>query len=156
MNLARSERREQRFYTALSLFTVLTAFGIAGQPIALGQAEGRAFQQPPESPRLVDHELGLDLTVGYTYIPIFNPAISANSILRIRTYNGALVGPTIRVQPGDRLTVNLANALLTRPGGSRRRRSSQRNGWTGGHTLLTPNLRSVDITDLKRPLFFCL
>lgn len=30
------------------------------------------------------------------------------------------------------------------------------NGWTGKHTLPTSDLRSVDITDLKRPLFSCL
>jgi FtsP/CotA-like multicopper oxidase with cupredoxin domain len=85
---------------------------------ALCQSESRPFKEPPEGPQSVNGELELNLTVGYSYIPIFNPVNSVNNLLRVRTYNGALVGPTIRVRPGERLKVNLTNALPADPVGA--------------------------------------
>ena len=84
---------------------------------APGQSQSRPFKDPPEGPRSVNGEVQLDLTVSYAYIPIFNPVNSTTNILRVRTYNGALVGPTIRVRPGERLKVNLTNALPAEPMG---------------------------------------
>ena len=59
----------------------------------------------PEERRSVDGELATDLHVQYTYADIGGYRLS------LRSYEGAIPGPTLRVQPGDLLRVRLSNDL---------------------------------------------
>ena len=59
----------------------------------------------PEVRRSVDGELATELRVQYTYADIGGYRLS------LRTYEGVIPGPTLRVQPGDVLHVNLINDL---------------------------------------------
>ena len=67
----------------------------------------RPLQNPPET-RSKDGALSMNLIVQYS-----NPeTVSiAGCGVRLRTYNGQLVGPTLRVRAGDVLNVNLDNRL---------------------------------------------
>ena len=59
----------------------------------------------PEVRRSVDGELATELHVHYAYADIGGYRLS------LRTYEGAIPGPTLRVQPGDLLRVRLMNDL---------------------------------------------
>jgi FtsP/CotA-like multicopper oxidase with cupredoxin domain len=59
----------------------------------------------PEVRRSVDGELATELRVQYTYADIGGYRLS------LRAYEGVIPGPTLRVQPGDVLHVNLINDL---------------------------------------------
>ena len=62
----------------------------------------------PETIKSKDGELKTNLRVEYS-----NPdtTMIGNCHVRLRTYNGSLVGPTLRVKPGDKITINLINNL---------------------------------------------
>ena len=68
---------------------------------------GMPFQNPPEL-RSKDGVLQSDLAVEYT-----DPATVklANCGLKLRSFNGELVGPTLRLMPGDTLKLLLQNKL---------------------------------------------
>lgn len=53
----------------------------------------------------------VNLNVAYSKHKILNPNTGANDVVRLRSYNGCLVGPTIAVSPGDTLAVNVTNNL---------------------------------------------
>ena len=59
----------------------------------------------PEVRRSVDGELATELRVHYAYVDIGGYRLS------LRTYEGAIPGPTLRVQPGDALRISLINDL---------------------------------------------
>jgi FtsP/CotA-like multicopper oxidase with cupredoxin domain len=59
----------------------------------------------PEVRRSVDGELATALRVAYAYVD------TGGYRLSLRTYEGAIPGPTLRVQPGDDLRVTLSNDL---------------------------------------------
>jgi FtsP/CotA-like multicopper oxidase with cupredoxin domain len=59
----------------------------------------------PEVRRSVDGELATELRVHYAYADIGGYRLS------LRTYEGSIPGPTLRVQPGDVLRINLTNDL---------------------------------------------
>ena len=59
----------------------------------------------PEVRRSADGELATELRVGYAYADIGGYRLS------LRTYEGTIPGPTLRVQPGDILRVTLINDL---------------------------------------------
>jgi FtsP/CotA-like multicopper oxidase with cupredoxin domain len=59
----------------------------------------------PEVRRSADGELATELRVGYAYADIGGYRLS------LRTYEGTIPGPTLRVQPGDVLRVTLINDL---------------------------------------------
>jgi FtsP/CotA-like multicopper oxidase with cupredoxin domain len=59
----------------------------------------------PEVRRSVDGELATELRVHYAYADIGGYRLS------LRSYEGVIPGPTLRVQPGDVLSVNLINDL---------------------------------------------
>src|SRR5215212_10331326 len=59
----------------------------------------------PEVRSSIDRELAMDLRVAYAYADIGGYRLS------LRTYEGSIPGPTLRVQPGDLLRVNLINDL---------------------------------------------
>lgn len=75
-------------------------------------------QEPSALPELPSIESGDDkmlsttLQLGYAINrlgPQANP--DEKDIVRLRTYNGRLIGPTLRVRPGDTLSVTLVNQL---------------------------------------------
>src|SRR4051794_632300 len=75
----------------------------------------RTLSEPAEIRRTVGPTRGRDvnvtLDVKYADNEIDNPATGGRDKVHLRSYNGALVGPTIRVHPGDTLNVRLANNL---------------------------------------------
>ena len=73
----------------------------------LDQYGKQPFRNPPEI-RSVNGRLSTTLTVTYT-----NPATTsiAGCPVTLRSYNGQLVGPTLRVRPGDVLGPDLDNQL---------------------------------------------
>lgn len=76
-------------------------------PVDVDRYGGQPFQNPPEI-RSVNGRLQTTLVVRYT-----NPdSVSLGGCpLTIRSYNGALVGPTLRVRPGDVMAPVLSNQL---------------------------------------------
>jgi FtsP/CotA-like multicopper oxidase with cupredoxin domain len=79
----------------------------AFQPIDVDRYGKQPFQNPPEV-RAVNGRLQTTLAVQYT-----DPARTsiAGCPVRLRSYNGGLVGPTLRVSPGDVLAPFLDNRL---------------------------------------------
>lgn len=59
----------------------------------------------PEARMSVDGELRTELRVAYTYHDI------GGYRLNMRSYEGSIPGPTLRVQPGDTLNISLINDL---------------------------------------------
>ena len=90
---------------------LLTATANAGncafRPIDVERWGKQTFRNPPEI-HAVGGRLSTTLAVQYT-----DPATTsiAGCPVKLRTYNGALVGPTLRVKPGDVLAPLLANRL---------------------------------------------
>ncbi|HWK89722.1 MAG TPA: multicopper oxidase domain-containing protein, partial [Longimicrobium sp.] len=76
-------------------------------PIDVERYGKQPFQNPPEL-RSADGRLETDLVVQYT-----DPRTTSlgGCPLTLRSYNGALVGPTLRVRPGDVLSPVLNNRL---------------------------------------------
>jgi FtsP/CotA-like multicopper oxidase with cupredoxin domain len=58
-------------------------------------------------------DVNVSLEVKYAENAIFNPSSAKLDRVNLRSYNGALVGPTIRVRPGDTLYLKLSNNLPT-------------------------------------------
>lgn len=77
-------------------------------PIDLAAYGGAPLEDPPEI-RSAGGALTATLTVGYTGTAI------AGCPVRLRTYDGALVGPTLRGRPGDTLFITLDNRLPPNP-----------------------------------------
>ena len=63
----------------------------------------------PEVRRSANGELRTNLRVGYTYKDIGGYRLS------LRSYEGTIPGPTLRVRPGDVLRMRLTNALPPNP-----------------------------------------
>ncbi len=83
----------------------------AFQPIDPAKWGNQDFQNPPDV-RSVNGRLTATLIVGYT-----DPARTtiAGCHVTLRTYNGALVGPTLRAKPGDVMSILLDNRLPVEP-----------------------------------------
>jgi len=75
----------------------------------------RTLSEPAEIRRTMGPVRGRDvnvtLDVRYADNEIDNPSTGGRDRVHLRSYNGALVGPTIRVHPGDTLNVRLMNSL---------------------------------------------
>lgn len=88
-----------------------------GNPRILG--EGIMPQSMfPSFARQLPHERVLDLKIVYTDGEIYNPTTGTNDKVRLRSYNGTdvdpsvpYVSPTIEAAPGDTIRVNLHNEL---------------------------------------------
>jgi FtsP/CotA-like multicopper oxidase with cupredoxin domain len=94
-----------RSFLALALLT-------AGAALAAKASPQSVPAHPPALPELKAVPLadGLTLTLGYNDLQIGPDKV------RLRTYNGGLIGPTLRVKPGDTLDVRLVNTLPCLPG----------------------------------------
>lgn len=83
--------------------------------VAFSQPNLRALKEPPEMETLRGPERGGDvrvtLDIKYADNQIYNPTTGQFDKVHLRSYNGDLVGPTIRVKPGDALNVKLINNL---------------------------------------------
>jgi FtsP/CotA-like multicopper oxidase with cupredoxin domain len=104
--------------------------------LAVGVAEARVHPESaprtaepwPDVPELVSRDGVLDLTLTLAYADL---EIGGQKV-RLRTYNGALVGPTLRVRPGDTLRVRLVNALPCPAGQDCDPAKCQKNPCDGG------------------------
>jgi len=96
---------------------------------------GKPFQNPPEV-RAQDGPL--PLTVEYAEQTV------AGCNTRLRRYNGRLVGPTVRIRPGQQLAVTLTNAL---PPGTGAAMAGAMHVSHGGHGLGTTGANVLDITN---------
>lgn len=56
-------------------------------------------------------DLNFDLNINYAENKIFNPSSGKYDNVKLRSYNGGLVGPTMHVKPGQLLRINLMNNL---------------------------------------------
>ncbi len=81
----------------------------AYEQINIDKYGGAAFQNPPVI-RSANGVLRTTLNLAYADNAI------AGCPVRLRNYNGALVGPTFRVKPGDTLVVTIENDLPPEPG----------------------------------------
>lgn len=101
----------------LACALILCSFG----PPVFGQEESQ--QQTLKNPEELETRRGpvrggdvnVTLDVKYAENTIYNPATGQSDKVRLRSYNGDLVGPTIRVRPGDTLRVKLQNNLDAEP-----------------------------------------
>ena len=81
--------------------------GCEYQDIDVAKFGRKPFQNPPEV-KSVNGALNTELVTRYT--DPYSVSIGGCGV-RLRTYNGALVGPTLRAKPGDALNINLNNRL---------------------------------------------
>ncbi|XXF75443.1 multicopper oxidase family protein [Myxococcaceae bacterium GXIMD 01537] len=104
-----------------------------GTPAEKGFSQYGCGQEPPpaegelrlpDEVRSVDGELDVTLRVAYADNTL------GTAPVHLRNYNGKLVGPTLRVKPGDVLNVRLLNELPAEPD----------SGGHGGHDAANPNI----------------
>ncbi|SHK66606.1 Multicopper oxidase with three cupredoxin domains (includes cell division protein FtsP and spore coat protein CotA) [Reichenbachiella agariperforans] len=65
----------------------------------------------PEEISSIDGKLDTEMVIKFATNRLYNTIEKKNIELYHRSYNGRLVGPTLRVKPGDSLLVNLINKL---------------------------------------------
>ncbi|MEM9368923.1 MAG: multicopper oxidase domain-containing protein [Planctomycetota bacterium] len=70
----------------------------------------REFVNPP-SRSSSNQVLETQLKVAYAINQLWNPVLDKNIKVRLRAYEGGLVGPTLRVKPGDNLLISMENHL---------------------------------------------
>ncbi len=91
-----------------ALFAGFQSDIVAGQTL-------RGIRNPTELKSEVNPRRGGDLNftleIKYAKNQIPNPATGQNDTVNLRSYNGELVGPTMRVRPGQILRINLLNTL---------------------------------------------
>lgn len=85
----------------------------------------------PDEVRSNRGALDVTLRVAYAHNRI------GEDLVHLRNYNGKLVGPTLRVKPGDMLNIHLVNALPPNPDGDDHGDHS-----TGPHAFNTTNLHT--------------
>lgn len=88
-------------------------------PINLTRHGGGSFKEP-DVIRSENGVLSTTLTIAFNVFKI------AGCPVKLRTYNGSLVGPTLRVKPGDTIRIRLENNLPANP-------------LAPGHSLDTPH-----------------
>ena len=74
----------------------------------VGMVPGAALVEPPDLNTATTGEVTAQLTAAQTEVMISGKKVLAD------TYNGSLVGPTLHVVPGQRVTLNLKNDLSTK------------------------------------------
>ncbi len=99
---------------SLALLAVLTGIKsdvVSGQT----QLEQFSLKNPTELKSQINPARGGDLNftldIRYAVNKIFNPSSGQYDTVKLRNYNGELVGPTMRVKPGQLLRINLQNNL---------------------------------------------
>jgi FtsP/CotA-like multicopper oxidase with cupredoxin domain len=97
-----------RSFFFLALLTAGAALAAKASPQSI-PAQPRALPELKAIPS-AGNSLDLTLTLGDNHLRIGADEVS------LRTYNGSLIGPTLRVKPGDTLNVRLVNTLECPPG----------------------------------------
>ena len=109
-------------YPAGILLVAFATVLVACSPVNRGSVKDSVSIQGPESlkepPNLAPDQgpcrLGdvcYTLKIDYAGNQIYNPTTGEHDKVKLRSYNGTLVGPTITVKPGDTLNIKLVNAL---------------------------------------------
>jgi L-ascorbate oxidase len=92
---------------------LLSALCLSRSPGAMAQV--RSLSEPKQiqtkSVAVRSNDLSVTLDIKYADNTIFNPTTGLDDKVHLRSYNGGLVGPTIRVKPGDSLNLKLINEL---------------------------------------------
>ena len=111
------------FIAATFAFSLSVQAGCEYKEIDPAQYGNEPFQNPPEAIS-ENSVLNTNFAVKYT-----NPsAISLGGCpLKLRTYNGQLVGPTLRIKQGDTIHLNLDNQLPKETPGEIQRQFEQEN-----------------------------
>jgi len=124
----------RRFVQALGLFGVFGA-AACGESVRLRDAPASGWVDPPEArppapapPAIRSEDVRATLKVEKADLRLGQDAV------RLRTYNGAIVGPTLRARAGDRITIDLVNALPAE--------SAPAHAVNGPHGLNTTNLHA--------------
>ena len=86
------------------------------EAVRLRGAAASRWVDPPEArppapmpPTIRSQDVRETLKVGYANLQL------GTHDVRLRTYNGAIVGPTLRARAGDRITIDLVNELPAEP-----------------------------------------
>ncbi len=66
---------------------------------------------PGNTPTVSGNDVSVTLKIGYSDHTIWNPNTQVNDKVHLRTYNDCLTGPTLTVQPGNRVRITLHNDL---------------------------------------------
>ena len=100
------------------LLSVFLFFGALFAGLESGVVSGqtqRSLKNPTELKSQINAKRGGDLNfnlvIRYADNLIANPSTGQNDKVHLRSYNGELVGPTMRVRPGQLLRINLLNSL---------------------------------------------
>ena len=86
-----------------------SGMSMAGRGVPRAPFQKNAPLVEPEVRRSANGELSTSLRVAYTYKDIGGYRLS------LRSYEGNIPGPTLRLKPGDRLRIRLTNALPPNP-----------------------------------------
>lgn len=95
-------------------FAIALVAGISGDSAAAQQIL-KALKNPDELKNETSIRRGGDvnytLTIDYAKNTIPNPGTGRDDTVNLRSYNGKLVGPTVKIVPGNLLRMNLINNL---------------------------------------------
>jgi len=104
---------------AVSIFLLGTLFFNSQNNLVSAQQD-RKIKNPTELVSKVDPrrggDLNFDLDIRYAYNFIPNPSTGISDKVYLRSYNGELSGPTMKVRPGQVLRINLKNNLNIQDG----------------------------------------
>jgi FtsP/CotA-like multicopper oxidase with cupredoxin domain len=96
---------------AIAFFGIFVGFE---RQVVLSQSQ-QPLKDPTELQSMVNPKRGGDLNfnieIKYADNQIFNPSTGMNDKVHLRSYNGELVGPSMRVRPGQLLRISLRNNL---------------------------------------------
>lgn len=118
-NCRRSVEKNNIFRISIRLLTgsilaFIAVFAGLKSDVVSGQTQ-QLLKNPTELQDIKSARRGGDLNftleIKYAVNKIFNPSSGKYDSVNLRNYNGELVGPTMRVQPGQLLRVNLQNNL---------------------------------------------
>lgn len=106
--------RPARLVTVFALSALALFIGLKGS-IVSGQKAPPLLKNPTELQSVKDPARGGDLNftlnIRYAKNQIPNPSTGLVDTVNLRSYNGELVGPTVRILPGQLLRMNLINNL---------------------------------------------
>ena len=86
---------------------LMTMMGVAGDGIPYADLKNPTAVFSEQGSR----ELNTEFRVNYGVNKAWNPKLKKIVDLRLRSYNGNLVGPTLRVKPGDTIKAKIINDL---------------------------------------------
>lgn len=103
-----------RTFAVLMLASVAILTGIKSNVVS-GQIQQSGLKNPTELKSVKSSARGGDqnfnIEIKYALNKIFNPSSGKYDTVNLRNYNGELVGPSMRVKPGQLLRINLINNL---------------------------------------------